>query len=126
MKTALKWVTSKAIWWFLMAMPVISYAIYIIHASEGTNNQISSFYSWLTAIYGAHFNTGDLATQLINIPAFKEMLETLAIGEEALKSTLFIGQYMIIVTFIHLLTDVLLALPRITIKMFDKGGLTDD
>ena len=125
MKKVLKWITSKAIWWALMALPVISYAIYIIHASEGAG-AIMSFYNWITQNFGAHFNTGDLATQLIEIPAFKEMLDTLAIGEETLKSTLFIGQYMIIATFIHLLTDVLLALPRITIKMFDKGGLTDD
>lgn len=125
MKRVLNWITSKAIWWLLMAMPLLSYIIYMLHASEGTE-PIINFYTWVIHIFGAAFNTGDLATQLIEIPAFKTMLDTLAIGEEALKSALFIGQYMIIVTFIHLLTDVLLALPRITIKMFDKGGLTDD
>lgn len=124
MKTALKWITSKAIWWALMALPILSYAIYLIHASEGTA-EITSFYNWITGKFGATFNSSDLATQLLNIPAFKGMLDTLAIGEETLKSALFIGQYMIMITFIHLLTDVLLALPRITMKFFDKGGLTD-
>lgn len=124
MKTALKWITSKAIWWALMALPVLSYAIYLIHAAEGTA-EITSFYNWISTKFDATFNTGDLATQLLNIPAFKEMLNTLAIGEQAFKSVLFIGQYMIMITFIHLLTDVLLALPRITMKFFDKGGLTD-
>ena len=124
MKTALKWITSKAIWWALMALPVLSYAIYLIHAAEGTA-EILSFYNWITDKFGAAFNSADLATQLLNIQAFREMLDTLAIGEEALKSALFIGQYMVMITFIHLLTDVLLALPRITIKFFDKGGLTD-
>lgn len=125
MKTVLKWITSKAIWWFLMALPVIGYAIYILHASEGTG-AIMSFYTWITQNFGATFNTGDFATQLIEVPAFKEMLDTLAIGNETFKSALFIGQYMILITFIHLLTDVLLALPRITMKFFEKGGLTDD
>lgn len=124
MKTVLNWITSKAIWWLLMALPVLSYGIYMLHASEGTG-AIMSFYTWISQNFGAAFNKGDFATQLIEIPAFKEMLDTLAIGEEGFKSALFVGQYMIIVTFIHLLTDVLLALPRIIIKMFDKGGLTD-
>ena len=104
-----------------MILPVLTYALTFIHVRE----QQPTFLQHLQTNY-AFTNTTGLLTTLYDNESFKEMLDTLNISEGTYRAVGYTMSYMVLIEFVHLVTDFILMLPRIVSKAFTKWGLTDE
>lgn len=104
-----------------MILPVLTYALTFINVRETQPTYIQH----LQQNYAFTETTGILSELYENV-SFKEMLETLNISEGTYKAVGYTMSYMILIEFVHLMTDFLLMLPRLIQKFFSKWGLTDE
>lgn len=144
----------RAIWSILLVLPLITYTIHTITHEETTivetitntynedNYEIKepietskntqkvnhnrNLKQHMEEYYGLKTNTGDIVTQLIDNSTFKEFIDTINITEDTLYTVFYIGEWLIVIEIIQLITDIIMWLPRLTKKWLNRQGMENE
>lgn len=115
MRTAIKFLTTKGVWFLLLILPIVTYAFtfWNVRTTQPT------FKQHMESEFGFTGATG-ITDDLYSNTAFKDFLDSVNISEETFKTAGYVMSYMVLVEFIHLITDLMLCLPRIVQRFINK------
>lgn len=121
MTKLVKFINVKLFWIALLMLPIITYSITYIRATETP----PTFKTFIENQYELTAVTG-ITDELYNNQSVKDMLNSINISENTFKTIGYMMNYMILIEMIHLITDVILMLPRLIQKGFKKIGLGEE
>ena len=123
MTKVVKFIQNRGFWFALLILPIITYAIINIH---NTYDTLPDFKGYLEQTYNFTTTTTAFTAKLYSNAGFKEFLDTLNVSENTFYTAGYLMNWMILVECIHMITDVVLMLPRLIQKGFRKMGLGDE
>lgn len=121
MTKVIKFINTRAFWFMLMILPIIIYAFSYIKAQTPP----PTFKVFLEEKFEFTSTTG-MTNDLYAIPEFKQFLDTINVSKDTFITAGYLMNYMILIEIIHLITDVILMLPRLIQKGFRKIGLGEE
>ena len=121
MTKVIKFINTRAFWFMLMILPIVIYAFSYIKAQTPP----PTFKVFLEEKFEFTSTTG-ITNELYANTSFKEFLDSINVSENTFKTAGYLMNYMILIESIHLITDVILMLPRLIQKGFRKIGLGDE
>lgn len=128
-KRTINYCFDKILWGIIMLLPIILYLAFIIFYLNGQRDLTSlpaindlSFYRVMSYIFG-WFDTrlpeDNIFYSVFN-DIFLDNFNFLFDSSSSFSFILWYAVYLIMIEFLHILVDVLLLLPRICRKFFDK------
>lgn len=121
MTKLVKFISSRGFWFMLLVLPLIIYAFTYFRAQTTP----PTFKLFLENQFEFTSASG-LTTELYANESFKDFLDSINISKNAFITAGYLMNYMILVELVHLLTDVILMLPRLIQKGFSKMGLGEE
>ena len=121
MTKVIKFINTRAFWIMLMILPIVIYTFSYIKEETPT----TKYKVFLEEKFEFTSTTGITNTLYANA-SFKEFLDTINVSENTFKTAGYMMNYMILIESIHLITDVILMLPRLIQKGLRKMGLGDE
>lgn len=122
MTKIVKFIQNRGFWFALLILPIITYAFTYLHNPvENTE----AFKGFLEGNYAFTATTG-FTSELYSNVSFKEFLDSLNISQDTFYTAGYLMNWIILIECIHMITDVVLMLPRLIQKGFRKMGLGDE
>ena len=121
MTKVVKFIQNRGFWFALLILPIITYGIMYLHASETTPN----FTTFLETKY-EFISTNGFTSELYNNESFRSFLNSLNVSGNTFYAVGYLMNWMILIECIHMITDVVLMLPRLIQKAFKKMGLGEE
>lgn len=121
MTKVINFIQNRGFWFALLILPIITYGIMYLHASE-TAPTLKTYLETKYEFTSANGFTAELYSNT----SFKEFLDSLNVSQNTFYTAGYLMNWMILVECIHMITDVVLMLPRLIQKGFKKMGLGDE
>lgn len=121
MTKVIKFINTRAFWFMLLILPIVIYAFTYIRAQTAP----PTFKVFLEEKFEFTSASG-ITTELYANTSFKDFLDSINVSENTFITAGYMMNYMLLIEVIHLITDVVLMLPRLIQKGFKKMGLGDE
>lgn len=122
MTKVVKFIQNRGFWFALLILPIITYGIIYIHNAYDT---LPDFKGYLEQTY-SFTSTNGFTEKLYSNASFKSFLDSINVTQNTFYTTGYLMNWMILIECIHMITDVVLMLPRLIQKGFRKMGLGDE
>lgn len=122
MTKVIKFIQNRGFWFALLILPIITYGIINLH---NTYDTLPDFKGYLEQTY-TFTATNGFTAELYKNASFKSFLDSINVSENTFYTAGYLMNWMILIESIHMITDVVLMLPRLIQKGFRKMGLGDE
>lgn len=121
MTKVINFIQNRGFWFALLILPIITYALQYLHMADTA----PTLKKYLEGTF-EFTSTNGFTAILYSNASFKSFLDSLNISQNAFYTAGYLMNWMILVECIHMITDVVLMLPRLIQKGFKKMGLGDE